>query len=123
MSPPSISETLQSLSHGPGVYIYKNEEKIIIYIGKAIDLSRRVKQYFQRDDAVGDKTPRLVSEITTIDTIETENEFDALLLEAKLIKFYQPKFKKPFVYRSFIEGTITTCFFREKTKERNSSPV
>lgn len=88
----TIQETVNSLPQTPGVYIYKNSTGVIIYIGKAINLSKRVKQYFQRDDAVGEKTPQLVSEIVSIDTIETQHEFDALLLEAKLIKQYQPKY-------------------------------
>lgn len=87
-----VKNSLSVLPRNPGVYIYKNKEKEIIYVGKAIDLSKRVKQYFTRDDALGAKTPLLVQEIASIETIETQSEFDAILLEAKLIKEYQPKF-------------------------------
>lgn len=88
----NLQKTLKSLPHEPGVYIYKNSDRTVIYVGKAVDLSRRVKQYFQRDDAVGEKTQRLVSEITSIEIIPTTSEFDALLLEAKLIRQYMPKY-------------------------------
>jgi len=87
-----LQKTLKALPHEPGVYIYKNTDGLVIYVGKAIDLSRRVKQYFQRDDAVGEKTLRLVSEIVSIDIIPTTSEYDALLLEAKLIRQYMPKY-------------------------------
>lgn len=76
----------------PGVYIYRNKIGTVIYIGKAKDLSKRVRQYFQRDDALGEKTAHLVSEIRSIETIPTTSEFDALLLEAKLIRQYLPKY-------------------------------
>jgi len=88
----NLQKTLASLPHEPGVYQYKNATGEIIYVGKAKDLSRRVKQYFQRDDAVGEKTARLVREIHDIALIPTTSEFDALLLEAKLIRQYMPKY-------------------------------
>lgn len=88
----NLQKTLASLPHEPGVYQYKNAAGEIIYVGKAKDLSRRVKQYFQRDNAVGEKTERLVREINDIALIPTTSEFDALLLEAKLIRQYMPKY-------------------------------
>jgi excinuclease ABC subunit C len=83
---------LNTIPQSPGVYIYKDASQTIIYIGKAINLKKRVSQYFQRDDAVGEKTPKLVADIASIETIQTTNEFEALLLEAKLIKEHQPKY-------------------------------
>lgn len=85
-------ETLITLPHLPGVYIYRNAKGTVIYVGKAKDLKKRVSQYFQRDDAVGAKTAALVSQIATIETKTTDSEFDALLLEAKLIRTYLPKY-------------------------------
>jgi excinuclease ABC subunit C len=87
-----LNRIVKLLPHRPGIYIYKNQAHEIIYIGKAVDLNRRVNQYFSRDDAVGEKTNLLVSQIDQIEHIETLNEFDALLLEAKLINQYQPKY-------------------------------
>ena len=85
------SRIVNTLPHAPGVYIYKNTAGQVIYVGKAKDLKKRVSQYFRRD-AVGEKTALLVSNIATIETILTVSEFDALLLEAKLIHEYQPKY-------------------------------
>lgn len=125
-----ISSVLKKLPSNPGVYIYKNNEGIIIYVGKAIDLSRRVKQYFQRDDAVGEKTPKLVAEIETIETIETESEFDALLLEAKLIKFYQPKYnviskddKSPIYIAISIKDDLPKVYFARKPKKDSTKLI
>lgn len=87
-----IAKTVAGLPHSPGIYIYRNKIGEIIYIGKAKDLNKRVHQYFQRDDAVGAKTLLLVSQIHSIETIETASELDALLLEAKLIHDNAPKY-------------------------------
>jgi excinuclease ABC subunit C len=87
-----IQKTLKALSHEPGVYLYKNDEGTVIYVGKARDLSRRVKQYFTKRQDKDEKTKRLVSDIRAIETIPTTSEFDALLLEAKLIRKFLPKY-------------------------------
>ena len=87
-----FSDVLKNLPHTPGVYIYKNQEGTIIYVGKAIDLKRRVTQYFQRDDALGPKTASLVAEIANISTHTVGSEIEALVLEASLIKKYNPKY-------------------------------
>lgn len=88
----SIKETLASLPPTPGVYIYKNAQNEIIYVGKAINLKRRVNQYWQRDDALGPKTKLLVSQIATIETINLDSEIEALITEASLIKKHLPKY-------------------------------
>jgi excinuclease ABC subunit C len=83
---------LKTLPHTPGVYLYRSITGELLYIGKAKDLKKRVSSYFQRDDAVGAKTQLLVSQISKIDTIRTASEFDALILEAKLIHDNTPKY-------------------------------
>ncbi len=88
----TLQKTLKHLPHASGVYQFFNAHGDIIYVGKAVDLARRVRQYFQRDDALGAKTPQLVSEITQIKIIPTTSEFDALLLEAKLVRSLLPKY-------------------------------
>lgn len=87
-----IAQIIKHLPHEPGVYQYFNTQGEIIYVGKAIDLAKRVRQYFKRDDALGEKTAQLVSEIADIHIIPTTSEFDALLLEAKLIHTLLPKY-------------------------------
>jgi excinuclease ABC subunit C len=85
-------ETLKNLPHSPGIYMFMSHTGELLYIGKAKDLKRRVSSYFQRDDAIGRKTSRLVSQIAKINTIQTASEFDALILEAKLIHDKLPKY-------------------------------
>lgn len=81
-----------SIPQSPGVYIYKNPKGKIIYVGKAINLKRRVYQYFQRDDALGPKTSTLVSQIADIEVRPLESELQALIVESSLIKKYRPKY-------------------------------
>ncbi|KKR49781.1 MAG: excinuclease ABC subunit C, excinuclease ABC subunit C [Microgenomates group bacterium GW2011_GWC1_41_8] len=75
----------------PGIYQFLNNEGEILYVGKAINLKNRVKSYFQKN-LLSPKTQQLVKQIKTIKTVKTESEFDALLLEAKLINSLQPKY-------------------------------
>lgn len=83
---------LKNLPASPGVYIYRNSAGEIIYVGKAVNLKKRVSQYFQRDDALGPKTTSLVSQIATIETKTVDSEIQALVLEASLIKKHKPKY-------------------------------
>ncbi|MEK7163514.1 MAG: GIY-YIG nuclease family protein, partial [Patescibacteria group bacterium] len=76
----------------PGVYIYKDKHKEILYVGKANNLKNRVKSYFQSPVKLGPKTVNLVSQISTIEYIEVGSEIEALLLESKLIKKFKPKY-------------------------------
>jgi excinuclease ABC subunit C len=101
-----LETKLKLLPGKPGVYIYKNKDREIIYVGKAKILKKRVMQYFQRDDALGPKTLQLVSQINDLDFHIVGSEIEALILEASLIKQYRPKFNsqlkddKSYVYIS-----------------------
>lgn len=78
------------IPHKPGIYIYKDDHGRILYVGKAIDLYHRIASYFSgKHDP---KTAQLVTEIKDLETIIVESEFEALLLEANLIKKYLPPF-------------------------------
>ncbi len=85
---------LDILPNKPGVYIMRSKEGTIIYVGKAKNLSDRVKQYFQESNLYsrGWKLPCLLPLIAKIDYITTASERDALVLEEKFIKQYQPCF-------------------------------
>lgn len=74
------------------MYIYKDSQGAIIYVGKAKNLKNRVHQYFQPPIRLGPKTTALVSQIKTIEYIEVFSEIEALLLEGKLIKKFKPKY-------------------------------
>lgn len=91
----STSEYLKgivlNLPEGPGIYQYLNKEEVIIYVGKAKNLKRRVYSYFSKDHQSA-KTRMLVSKIADIRYIVVNSEEDALLLENNLIKKYKPRY-------------------------------
>ena len=87
-----IKTALQSLPEDPGVYIYRNSQEEVIYVGKAINLKHRIRSYFQNTAKLGPKTEALVANIVYLETIKVESEIEALLLEAELIKTYQPRY-------------------------------
>jgi len=86
-----LKDKIKNLSNKPGVYIFKNRDGKIIYIGKALSLKHRVKSYFQNKHQ-DPKINELVPNIADIDHLIVNSEFEALILEAKLIKQYQPKY-------------------------------
>ena len=86
-----LFEKIRSVPSKPGVYQYYNADDVIIYVGKAKNLKRRVASYFNKNHEYG-KVRRLVSQIIDIKYLVVETEMDALLLENNLIKKYQPKY-------------------------------
>ncbi len=86
----NIRETISTLPHSPGVYIMKNGDGVIIYIGKAKDLNKRVRSYFTGRNNI--KTQILVKNISSIEFIVTGNEYEALILENNLIKKWTPRY-------------------------------
>ena len=88
----SLKRKLHTLPHKPGVYLMKNEAGRVIYIGKAIDLSNRVRSYFHASAGQTPKVRRLVANIHDVEFIVTESELEALILEANLIKKHRPKY-------------------------------
>ena len=86
-----IEQKLKTLPDNPGVYLMKNSNGKIIYVGKAVVLKNRVRQYFRKTD----KTARIENMVSLIDDFEyiiTDTEDEALILECTLIKKYKPKF-------------------------------
>ena len=82
----------KELPENPGVYIYRDKNKKILYVGKAVNLRNRVGSYFQKTELLGSKTQALVEKIADIDHINVDNEIEALLLEADLIKHHRPPY-------------------------------
>ncbi|MFA5024921.1 MAG: GIY-YIG nuclease family protein [Candidatus Shapirobacteria bacterium] len=107
---------LKILPENPGCYLYRNSIGEIIYVGKAINLKKRVTQYFQRDDALGPKTKTLVSQIDSIETRIVGSEIEALILESSLIKKYHPKYNsqlrdnKSYLYICISKSKIPIVF-------------
>lgn len=87
-----LKEVVQRLPESPGVYKFYNDEDVLIYIGKAKNIKKRVTSYFTKSTGVNRKTLKLVSEIIRIDFTVSNTEFDALLLENNFIKQNQPKY-------------------------------
>lgn len=87
-----LQDKLQTLPDEPGVYYFLDKRKKIIYIGKAKNLKNRVSSYFQPGNISSPKLKELTNHIADLKWVETNNELDALLLEAKEIKANQPKF-------------------------------
>lgn len=89
---PEIQKILDTLPTHPGVYLMKDEQGKVIYVGKAINLRNRVRSYFHAPHAQGAKVWRLVERVRDIEFIVTETELEALVLESNLIKKYKPHF-------------------------------
>lgn len=89
--PPILVEKLQALPDGPGCYLFKDGTGRVIYVGKAKSLRKRVVQYFQLRGGHTVFTTRLAQQAVDLETITTDSEVEALLLENQLIKELQPR--------------------------------
>lgn len=87
-----IEKKLATLPENPGVYLMKDKEGTIIYVGKAINLKNRVRSYFRTQPKEAVKTIALVKHIHDLEYIIVDNETEALVLECNLIKKYKPKY-------------------------------
>ncbi len=89
---PRLRELLDAVPESPGCYLYKNDQGKVIYVGKAINLRRRVFQYFQDRADLTPKNRILVSQIDHFETVVVGTEVEALVLEENLIKRYRPRY-------------------------------
>ena len=87
-----IQENLKNLPDCPGVYMHKDRLGNIIYVGKAVSLRNRVRQYFQSKKNMAPKVRSMVEQITEFEYITTGSEMEALILECNLIKKHRPKY-------------------------------
>jgi len=87
-----LKEKLDGVSTGPGVYLMKDADNKVIYVGKAANLKKRLGSYFKNSDKLDVKTGVLVKNISTYETIVTESEKEAFLLEENLIKKFKPRY-------------------------------
>jgi excinuclease ABC subunit C len=88
----NIEENLKKLPDSPGVYLHKDQLGQVIYVGKAVSLKSRVRQYFQSPRHMDSKVKAMVSNIAEFEYITTGSEMEALILECNLIKKYMPKY-------------------------------
>ena len=91
-APPNVLAKVPHLPETPGVYLWKDAEGKVLYIGKAKRLRSRVRSYFTADQTGSVKTQALVRLIDDVDTIVVPDEAHALILENTLIKEYRPRF-------------------------------
>jgi excinuclease ABC subunit C len=87
-----IREKIKHLPNRPGIYKFFDEKDEIIYVGKAVDIRKRVSSYFNKSTQHNNKTRKLISHIRNIQFTIVDTESDAFLLENNLIKQYQPKY-------------------------------
>lgn len=122
-----IEEELKKLPAKPGVYIMHGESDEIIYVGKAVSLKNRVRQYFQSSRNKGPKIEQMVTHITRFEYIITDSELEALVLECNLIKEHRPKYNTmlkddksyPFIKVTVQEPYPRVLFARRMKKDKN----
>lgn len=121
-----IEEELKKLPGKPGVYIMHGENDEIIYVGKAVSLKNRVRQYFQSSRNKGAKIEQMVTHITRFEYIVTDSELEALVLECNLIKEHRPKYNTmlkddktyPFIKVTVNEPYPRVLFSRTMKKDK-----
>jgi excinuclease ABC subunit C len=90
--PEVLTQRLADLPNKPGIYLMKNAEGEIIYVGKAAVLRNRVRSYFQSPEGLAPRTRSMVSHVADLEYIVTKSELEALLLESNYIKQYRPRY-------------------------------
>ena len=122
-----IEEELKKLPGKPGVYIMHGEKDEIIYVGKAVSLKNRVRQYFQTSRNKGPKIERMVTHIARFEYIVTDSELEALVLECNLIKEHRPRYNTmlkddktyPYIKVTASEEYPRILFSRQMKKDKN----
>lgn len=120
-----IRDKIKTLPHQPGVYLMKDKQGTVIYVGKAKDLYKRVAQYFLRPQSI-QKVANMVANVENFDFFVVHSEYDALALENNLIKKYQPyynillKDNKNFAYIKLVDNTDYPYFDITRKIDKNS---
>lgn len=122
----NIEEELKKLPGKPGVYIMHDKNDEIIYVGKAISLKNRVRQYFQSSRNLTPKIQQMVARIVRFEYIITDSELEALVLECNLIKEHRPKYNTmlkddksyPYIKVTVHEAFPRVLFAREQKKDK-----
>ncbi len=122
-----IQEELKKLPGKPGVYLMHDEKDEIIYVGKAISLKNRVRQYFQSSRNKGPKIEQMVTKIARFEYIITDSELEALVLECNLIKEHRPKYNTmlmddksyPYIKVTVKEDYPRILFSRQMKKDKS----
>ena len=123
----NIEEELKKLPAKPGVYLMHDKKDAIIYVGKAISLKNRVRQYFQSSRRVTPKIQQMISHIDHFEYIITDSEVEALVLENNLIKEHLPKYNTmlkddktyPFIRATVYEDYPRLIYCRQQKKDKS----
>ncbi len=123
----NLEEELKKLPAKPGVYIMHDKKDNIIYVGKAISLKNRVRQYFQPSRNVTPKIARMIEQISYFEYIITDSELEALVLECNLIKEHRPKYNTmlmddksyPYIKATVYEDYPRLLFARQMKKDKS----
>ncbi|MCI5917714.1 MAG: excinuclease ABC subunit UvrC [Roseburia sp.] len=123
----NIEEELKKLPDQPGVYIMHDDKDAIIYIGKAVSLTKRVHQYFQASHNEGIKKAQMVKQIARFEYIITDSELEALVLECNLIKEHRPKYNTmlrddktyPYIKVTVGEDFPRVLFSRQQKRDKS----
>ncbi len=123
----NLEEELKKLPDQPGVYIMHDKKDAIIYIGKAVSLTKRVHQYFQASHNEGLKKAQMVRQIARFEYIVTDTELEALVLECNLIKEHRPKYNTmlrddktyPYIKVTLGEAFPRVLFARRLKKDKS----
>lgn len=123
----NLDEELKKLPAKPGVYLMHDKSDEIIYVGKAISLKNRVRQYFQKSRNVTPKIQRMIDRIAWFEYIVTDSELEALVLECNLIKEYSPRYNTmlkdgksyPFLKATVKEAYPRLLFAREMKRDNS----
>ncbi len=122
-----IQEELKKLPDHPGVYLMRDDRDEILYIGKAVSLRNRVRQYFQSSRGKGPKIEKMVTHIARFEYILTDSELEALVLENNLIKEHRPKYNTllkddktyPYIKVTLGETYPRVLFSRQMKKDKS----
>lgn len=122
-----IEEELKKLPAKPGVYLMHDKKDAIIYVGKAVSLKNRVRQYFQSSRRVSPKIQQMISHIDHFEYIITDSEVEALVLENNLIKEYMPKYNTmlkddktyPFIRATVYEDYPRLIYCRQQKRDKS----
>jgi excinuclease ABC subunit C len=88
----ALIQALDHVPHSPGVYLMKNANRRVLYVGKALDLRKRLSTYFSRPQIKATKTQAMIRHVAEFETLITHSEKEALILESNLIKQHKPKY-------------------------------
>lgn len=123
----NFEEELKKLPNKPGVYIMRDEDDVILYVGKAVNLHSRVRSYFRENIGRGPMIDKMVSLIARFEYIITDSELEALVLENNLIKEHSPKYNTllkddktyPFIKVTIGEDYPRILFSRQMKKDKS----